>query len=322
MSASAPATMIVLSAADVAALLDLDELVDALAVAMVDLSTGRASAPPRVAAQTVSPPGLLAAMPAYLPSASALTTKLVTQFPGNRDRPTHQAIICCFDPREGTPLALIDGDHLTAARTAAGSALATRLLARPGAREVAVVGTGVQAISHAHALIRLPGIEVVRIAGRNPDKVAYVVRELGGFAEAADSIEAAVRSADIVCAATHTDAPVLQRDWLRPGAHVNSVGYNTTGTGEVDPATVAAAVVVVEQRDAALRPPPAGAVELADLDPAAVVEIGELVADPALVDREALTLYKSVGVAVQDAAAAALVLRAAAERGLGTRITI
>src|ERR1700687_3099358 len=122
--------MLVLSRTDVESLLDLDLLVDAIAAAMADLSADRVSMPPRVAAVVGSRGAMLAAMPAFLPSSGALTTKLVSLFPENRDRPTHQAIVCCFDPENGTPLAVMDGTHLTATRTAAGSALATTLLAR------------------------------------------------------------------------------------------------------------------------------------------------------------------------------------------------
>ncbi len=137
--------MLILSRADVEALLDLDRLIDAVAAAMVDLSAGRASVPPRVAATIPDRRAMLVAMPAFLPSSGALTTKLVSLFPENTDRPTHQAIICCFDDADGTPLAVMDGTYVTAARTAAGSALATRLLARDGARVASVIGTGVQA---------------------------------------------------------------------------------------------------------------------------------------------------------------------------------
>ena len=226
--------VLVLSRADVESLLDLDGLVDALAAAMADLSSGRASMPPRVIATVEDAPGLLAAMPAFLPSSAALTTKLLTVFPENRERPSHQALICCFDPADGSPVALMDGTHVTAARTAAGSALATRLLARHDARVAAVIGTGVQAEAHARAVSRLTGIALVRVAGRAADGADELVRRLvdeGVPAETAPSIEEAVRSADVVCAATHADRPVLRRDWLAPGTHVNSVGYNLAGRG-------------------------------------------------------------------------------------------
>src|SRR5919108_984611 len=138
---------------------------------MADLSAGRASMPARIAALVPPRDGLLAAMPAYLPSAGALTTKLVSLFPQNTDRPTHHAIIACFDPDSGAPAALMDGSYITATRTAAGSALATKLLARPGSAVVSVIGTGVQGRAHARALSRLPGVERIQVAGRDPEKV-------------------------------------------------------------------------------------------------------------------------------------------------------
>jgi ornithine cyclodeaminase len=271
-------------------------------------------------------------MPAFLPSAGALTTKLVSLFPENADRPTHQAVICCFDPDTGTPVALMDGTYVTATRTAAGSALATQVLARRDSAVVSVIGTGVQARAHADALSRLPGVQMLQIAGRHPEKVAALAEDLadrGISVTAVASLEDAVRSADIVCAATHSDQPVVRRDWLRPGTHVNSVGYNLAGSGEVDIATVRDALVVVESRAAVLAAPPSGAVELRRALEAGAIdadhiyaEIGELVAGdrPGRTDDTQLTLYKSVGVAVQDAAAAALVLEAARNSGVGSPI--
>ena len=326
--------MLVLSRADVEAVLDLDRLVDAVAAAMVDLSQGRADVPMRIAAFVAEREGLLAAMPAFLPSAGALTTKLVSLFPQNTDRPTHHAIIACFDPDTGAPAALMDGSYITATRTAAGSALASKLLARSGSAVVSVIGTGVQGRAHARALSRLPGVEVIQLAGRDPGKIAALADELseaGIRAQAVASIEDAVRSADVVCAATHADEPVVRREWLRPGTHVNSVGYNMTGAGEVDTDTVRDSLVVVESRAAAFAPPPSGAIEIHRAVEAGVIkfdaihaELGELVVGdrPGRADETQLTLYKSVGVAVQDAAAAALVLEEARHRGVGRQIDL
>jgi alanine dehydrogenase len=315
--------MLVLTQGEVRDLLDLDLLVDALADAHAELSAGRTSMPPRIAALVPEREALLGVMPAYLPSAG-LACKLVTLFPQNRDRETHQAAIMVFDPQNGTPLALMDGTYVTATRTAAGSALATRLLAREDARVLAVIGTGVQARTHARALPRVRPIEEIRIAGRNRAKAAAFAEQLGPPARAVDSYEEAIRGADVVAATTHTTEPVVRREWLDRGAHVNSVGLNPSGR-EVDEATVADATVVVESRDSALAPPPAGAPELVDVDRARVhAELGELVsgARPGRTSQEELTLYKSVGVAVQDAAAAALVLSAARERGIGREVDL
>lgn len=324
--------MLLLSRTEVAALLDPDRLVDAVAAAMDDFSHGRTSMPPRAAAMVADRHAMLAVMPAYLPSARALTSKLVSLFPENTDRPTHQAVICCFDPDTGTPLAVMDGEHITATRTAAGSALATRMLARPDASVVTVVGTGVQARSHAHALSRLSGIAVVQITGRDPAQAAALADELHGAgipASAAASIEDAVRTADVVCLATHAAEPVVRRAWLKPGTHVNSVGYNSSGAGEVDLHTIRDALLVVESRMSALAPPPSGPIELhnaisegAITEDHIYAELGELVAGdrPGRSDDTQITLYKSVGIAVQDAAAAALVLANARARGVGTEI--
>ena len=323
--------MRILSERDVEALLDLDELVEALARAMAALSAGSASVPPRVAA-SVPDRGLLAAMPAYLPGAGALTTKLVSVFPGNATAglPTHQAVIAAFDPATGVPVAVMDGRRITAARTAAGSALATRLLARPESEVLAILGTGVQARAHAVAVPRVRTIREIRVAGRDPARARSLVDDLGPPARAVPSFREAVLGADVVCATTHAPEPVVRRDWLAPGTHVNSVGYSLEGV-ELDDATVADAVVVVESRQAALAPPPSGANDLVWRIRDGVIteshvhaEVGELVtrARPGRTSAEQITLYKSVGVAVQDAAAAALVLAAAEARGVGIDVEL
>jgi ornithine cyclodeaminase len=315
--------MLVLTQREVRDLLDLDRLVDALADAHAELSAGRTSMPPRVAALVPEREALLGVMPAYLPAAG-LACKLVTLFPQNRDRETHQAAIVVFDEANGTPLALMDGTYITATRTAAGSALATRLLAREDARALAVIGTGVQARTHARAIPRVRPIEEIRVAGRDHAKAEALAEELGPHARPAESYEEAIRGADVVAATTHATEPVVRREWLDPGTHVNSVGLNPAGR-ELDEATVADATLVVESRESALAPPPAGAPELVGVAADRIhAELGELVAGAkrGRSSQDELTLYKSVGVAVQDAAAAALVLSAARERGIGREVDL
>ncbi len=315
--------MIFLSAAEVRELLDLDRLVDALADAHRDLSAGVASMPPRIAAMVEERQGLLGVMPAYLPSAG-LACKLVTLFPQNVDRHTHQAVIAVFDPENGTPLAVMDGTYITATRTAAGSALATRLLAREDAEVLALLGTGVQAHSHARLLPRVRAFTEIRIAGRDQARAEALAEEIGPHAHAVSSYEEAIRGSDVVAATTHTAEPIVRREWLSPGVHVNSVGLNPSGR-EVDEQTVADALLVVESRDSALAPPPAGAPELVGVRPTDVhAELGELVAGtkPGRSSQDQITLYKSVGVAVQDVAAAALVLAAAKGRSMGRAIEL
>jgi alanine dehydrogenase len=312
--------VIFLSRSDVEELLDLDALIDALAAAHGELSEGKASMPPRIAAFGRED-GLLGAMPSYLPS-TGLVCKLVTLFPHNRDRHTHQALIGVFDPDNGSPVALMDGTYITATRTAGGSALATRLLAREDSRVLAILGSGVQARTHADALRRVRGFDEVRVASRDPERAAAAAKEIG--AVAVGSFEEAVRGADVVAATTHAAEPIVFRDWLSPGAHVNSVGANPGGRGEVDPAIVRDALVAVEARESTLAPPPAGAPEFRDGAPDDVVELGELVNGTrrGRTSADQITLYKSVGVAVQDAAAASLVLAAARERSIGQEIQL
>ena len=328
--------MLLLGRAEVQELLDVDALIEALAPAMADLSAGRASVPNRVGALVAEHDGLLAAMPGYAPSAGALAAKLVTLFPRNAgtDLPTHQAVIAVFDPDTGRPAALLDGTAITAIRTGAGSALATRLLAREDAATIAVLGTGVQARSHARAVTRVRRFDELRVAGRDGSKADALVEELSGELEpkvrAAESFEEACDGADVVCATTHATEPVVRRAWLAPGAHVNSVGYNPQGR-EVDDDTVVDSLVVVESRAAALAPLPSGSNDLVQpierglIQPDHVrAEVGELVegSESGRTSADQITFYKSVGVAVQDAAAAALVLPAARERGAGQRVEL
>ncbi len=320
--------MLVLTQREVESLLDLDALRDAIARAMADLSAGRASLPPRNAATVPEQEALLAAMPAYLPSAGALTTKLVTVFPRNTDRPTHQAVIAAFDPADGTPIALMDGAAITASRTAAGSALATDLLARKEARVLAIIGTGVQARSHLRAVPRVRSFREIVVAGRDRAKAEALAREFG--ARAAATFKDAIERADVVCGCTHPHEPVIRGEWLRPGTHVNSVGFDVQGR-EVDVEAIRRSLVVVEHRASALAAPPAGSSDLlAALREGALTservhaELGELVAGtkPGRTSPDQITLYKSVGVAVEDAAAAALVLAAARARGVGTEVSL
>jgi alanine dehydrogenase len=299
--------VIYLSQEEVEQLLDLDALIDALADAHRELSEGKASMPPRIAA-FAERNGLLGAMPAYLPSAG-LACKLVSLFPENRDRHTHQALIAVFDQTNGTPVALMDGTYITATRTAAGSALATRLLAREDAHVLALLGAGVQARTHADALRRVRAFDEVRVASRDPQRAAALAEEVGGIA--VETFEEAVRGADVVCCCTHASEPVLRREWLARGVHVCSVGASQEGP-ELDEETVRAGLLCVESR-VAFEPPPAGAFELQGLDPAAAVELGEVLSGTreGRADEEQITVYKSMGHAVEDAAAAALVLERA-----------
>jgi alanine dehydrogenase len=328
--------VLILARHDVEAALDRDRLVDAVAAAMAELSSGAASVPGRTAALVPAVGGALMAMPAHVPGAGALAAKLVGQFPQNpaRGLPSHVAIIAVFDPETGVPLAVMDGEVITAARTAAASALSVRLLARADAAVLAVLGTGVQARSHGLAVARVRPMREVRVAGRSRARAealaAELAAELGVPAAAAAGYHEAITGADIVCACTHSPEPVVHGAWLRPGMHVTSVGVNGDGR-ELDAEAVARSLVVVESRAAALAAFPTGSNDLAwAIRDGAVTadhvhaELGELVSGtrPGRTSADQITLYKSVGVAAQDAAAAAMVLSIARAAGLGTEVPI
>ena len=295
--------MLVLSRDDVERLLDLDVLLERLERAFVELSAGRASVPPRVAA--FAPAGFLAAMPGYVDG--VLAAKLVALFPDAA--PSHQALIAVFGPESGAPLAVMDGTHITAVRTGASSAVATRALAREHTRVLAILGAGVQGRSHIDAVRRVRSFEEVRIASRTFEHAQALAREYGGTG--VESFEEAVRGADVVCCCTHASAPVLRREWLSPGTHVTSVGAALDGP-ELDAETVRAGLLCVESR-VAFDPPPAGSFELQGLDPGGAVELGEVLAGtrPGRTNENQITVYKSMGHAVEDAVAAALVLERA-----------
>ena len=295
--------MLVLSREEVEQLLEVDALLERLERAFVELSAGRASVPPRVAA--FAPAGLLGAMPGYVDG--VLAAKLVALFPDHE--PSHQALIAVFDAETGTPLAVMDGTHITAVRTGASSAVATRALAREDADVLAVLGAGVQGRSHLDAVRRVRSFDEVRVASRTFEHAANLAEETG--AVAVESFEEAVRGADVVCCCTHSSEPVLRRDWLSPGTHVTSVGAALDGP-ELDSETVQAGLLCVESR-VAFSPPPAGSFELEGLDQEQAVELGEVLAGtrPGRADDRQITVYKSMGHAVEDAAAAALVLERA-----------
>jgi ornithine cyclodeaminase/alanine dehydrogenase-like protein (mu-crystallin family) len=305
--------LLLLNAEDVRNLIDLPTLFDALEVALRELSAGNASVPPRTVAR--APEGFLGSMPGYLPG--TLEAKLVAVFPGNHDRglPSHQALIALFDEANGAPLCVMDGTVITAVRTGATAAVAARALARKGARSLAVLGAGVQGRSHLDAFPRLFELDDIRVASRDP-RHAETLAGSHPKARAVDLFEEAVRGADLVCCCTDADEPVLSHAWLASGAHVSSVGVGA----EVDEATVRASSIFVEWRGASENPPPTGSAELQGLDPSSIAEVGEVLAGahPGRRSDGELTLFKSTGHAVEDAAAARQVFDRASAEGVGT----
>ncbi|GBD22754.1 Delta(1)-pyrroline-2-carboxylate reductase [bacterium HR29] len=311
--------------------LDYPSLIDRLRVAFVEASAGRAASPPRNAASLPHQGAYLGAMPVSLPALRVLGAKLVSVFPGNAASglPTHHAVFVAFDPATGAPRALLDAEVITERRTAAASALATDLLARPEAEVLAILGTGVQARAHARALAGIRRWSDIRVWGRRPEAAAALVRELSSEdafvavrVSVAGSPTDAVADADVVCFATHAAEPLVPAGAFPPGCHVVSVGVNPAGP-EVDPALVRTSRVAVELRSAAFAEPPGGAPDLRIalergwLFPDDAAELGELLTGARSGRRSSqdVTYYRSVGVAVEDAAAASLVIERAAPAG-------
>ncbi len=293
----------------------LDGLAEAVGRALVSLSEGAASVPPRIAARTAT--GLLGAMPGYVAGAG-LAAKLVSVYPGNpgQGKPAHQALIAVFDEADGTPRAVMGATYITAMRTAVTSILAAKALARPGARHVAIVGSGVQASAHLEAAIGLIDVAEFRIAARDRSRAELVAARDRRAAVAASAREA-VEDADIVFCCTDAREPILESGWIGPGVHVGSIG-----TGAELPADLLRRARIFVESLEATGPPPAGAVELQSTEPDALTELGSVLSGrhKGRTGPEEITVFKSTGHAVEDIAAAALVLEAAVAGGIGTRV--
>src|ERR1700674_909163 len=313
--------LLYLSRADVERLLDIDEMLDALGKALVVFSSGVTSVPPRTGAR-VGDVGLMGAMSGYVPGV-ALEVKLVSVFPGNHPRglPSHQALIALFDEKDGSPLSIMDGTYITSIRTGRTAAVAARALARDAAKVLAILGAGVQGRSHLDTFTRVRDFKEIRVASRDQAKASRLAA-IHPRAHVAGSFEAAVRGADVVACCTDAREPVIRREWLQPGAHMSSVG-GSFGP-ELDAESLAAARVFVEWRGAALNAPPAGAHELQGLDADKLTEVGEVLAGtrPGRPSAAEITVYKSTGHAVEDAATARLVYDRALAEGAGVTLAL
>ena len=313
--------LLYLSREDVERLLDVDAMLDALGKVLVAFSAGITTVPPRVGIR-VPDLGLMGSMPGYVPGV-ALEVKLVSVFPGNHHHglPSHQGLIALFDESNGAPLAIMDATYITAIRTGGTAAVAAGALARKDAKVLAILGAGVQGASHLETLPRVRHFDEIRIASRDGGKAASLASR-HPLARAVGSFEAAVRGADVVACCTDSREPVIHRDWLNPGVHVSSVG-GTFGP-EIDQMTIGAARVFVEWRGAATNPPPAGAHELQGLDAEKLTEVGEVLAGtrPGRLSEDEITVYKSTGHAVEDAATARLVYDRARAEGAGVTLPL
>ncbi len=313
--------ILLLNGTEVQRLLDPDALLDALAEGFRALSSGLVDAPKRIGV-SVPNTGFLLAMPAYQ-QGREVTVKLVSVFHDNQrfGIPSHQALICLFDPETGTPLSFMDGTSITALRTAGAAAISTRLLARTDTGVLAIVGAGVQGHSHLTMLPRVRPFSEIRIASRHFAH-AEQLAATDARARAVETAEEAVRGADVVCLCTNAGEPVVSLDWLTPGMHVTSVGYAPPG-GELDRRVIEHSRLFVETR-LAFEPPPAGCAELAGLDPSVGTELGEVLLGRCLgrQSTDELTVYKAMGHACEDLAAASLVYHRAKQDGTGRTVVL
>jgi ornithine cyclodeaminase/alanine dehydrogenase-like protein (mu-crystallin family) len=290
----------------VSAVLSYDELIPAIRQALIDFSAGRVVQPLRTVMSVAAHAGWFAVMPAVY--GGVMGAKMVTFYPKNVDlgKHTHMAMIQLFRADTGEPLALMDGRLITEMRTAAVSAVAVDLLAPPGAKVLGILGSGVQARSHVRALSRVRKFEEIRVWSRSEANASRFAEEVGARVMSAEQV---VRGADVVLTLTSSPTPILQGRWLKKDAMVCAVGAVTPDRRELDDDAMRGAVVV-ESREAALREP--GDILLAKAQVTA--EIGELLQGGVMDNRNRPMVFKSVGIAVEDIAAAKLVYDRIASR--------
>lgn len=325
----------VLSAAEVRQALPMAEAIAGMKLAYAQLSTGRAVMPLRSRVDVTPAGGSTLIMPAFLPDNDALAVKVVSVFPGNAGLglPTIHAAVLALDPASGRPLALLEGGALTAIRTGAASGAATDLLARPGASRAAIFGSGIQARTQLEAVCTVRHIQEVRLFSLDTEQAHAFAAAMAGqgpipaVIHVAASPEEALQGADIICTATTATTPVFPGRALAPGSHVNAIGSFLPSMQEIDAETVRRALVVVDERASALAEAGDLIIPLArgEIEPAHIrAELGEIVAGkvPGRENDQQITLFKSVGVAVQDAVAAAIALSNAARYNLGTVVSL
>jgi thiomorpholine-carboxylate dehydrogenase len=278
------------------------DLIPAMEKALIDFSADKVTQPVRSVIKVDPPGGFLGLMPALTPDGLGL--KAVTFYPSNAERgiPTHMATIFLVDPKTGTPLAIMDGRLITELRTAAVSAAATKLLAPPDAKILAVLGSGVQARSHVEALRLVRQFEEVRVWSPTREHAKQFAEEVGGTAVSA---EKAVRGADVVVTVTNSKTPVLKGSWLKPGSHVNAIGACRPDWRELDDEAMSN-VVFVDSREGAMKE--SGDVILSGAK--IYAELGEALADKVPTRANETTIFKSLGMAVEDISAAIVVYRA------------
>ncbi|MCA0015909.1 ornithine cyclodeaminase family protein [Mesorhizobium sp. B292B1B] len=313
--------VLILSEAEVKTCLDLRQLLDALAGGFKALSGGKVVNPARPQLD-IPQAGYSLAMPAWM-AGMHLTVKIVNVFEGNiaGGIPSHLATIHLFDPATGMPVCVMDGTYITAVRTSGSAVLSVRELARPDARIATVVGAGVQAGQHLNLLPLVRDFAEIRVVSKEFADAQALAAHYPGVVAVSD-LEAAIRSSDVVCLATHSYEPVISADWVRPGTHVSSVGVAPPG-GELPVDLIGKASLFVETSEA-FAPSPVGSCELNGLDPQTGTELGEMLLGlrPGRVDAGQITVYKAMGVAMEDMVAADLAYREAVRRGLGRTVSL
>jgi len=324
---------LVIAQREVPALLPMKECVDVMAEALRATSRGDAVLPLRSMVWLPDRSGLLGLMPAYLGAPRALGLKVVTVMPGNHgtEYDSHQGVVLLFDVVNVALLAVIDATSITAIRTAAVSGAATRLLARADAGDLAILGSGVQARTHLEAMLAVRPLRRVRVWSRDPGRArAFAEGESRRFQCAVEAVadpRTAVSGADLICTTTSSREPVLRGEWIAPGAHINAVGACFAAWRELDTPAVVRSRVYVDMRESALHE--AGDL-LIPMTEGAIGEdhiVGELGAAllgtvPGRRSPEEITLFKSLGIAVEDLAAAHTIFRKALERGAGTALEL
>ena len=317
-----------LRAADIRALLSMTECIELMHGTMCAVSAGRVVLPLRSVMVMPGDLGMLGNMPGYLAEPECFWVKLLSLIPGNKppQYSSHLGLVLLFEVEHGQPVAMLDAAEITAIRTAAASGLATRLLARPEASSLAILGAGEQASSHLAAMLAVRDLRRIRLWARDRDKAAAFARlegaKHGVTIEVAQSVQEAVTGADIICTVTKAREPILLGEWIGAGAHLNIVGSSVATAAEIDTATVVKSRFFVDYRSSTiteggdyLRALRAGAITPEHI----LAEIGE-VANGSKVGRTSpadVTLYKSLGIAPQDLASAHYVLQKARQQGVG-----
>lgn len=329
--------MLALSGVNVRALVPMSEAIRLMGVAFGELSAGRAVAPQRASIHDDQHDSDTLFMPAAVPGVDGIGLKIVAVHPHNAARrlPTIHALVALLNAETGQPLAILDGTFLTALRTGAVSGKATELLARPDARTLLCIGAGAQAYTQIWAACTArPGIVRVLVHSRHPTNTSNLIARLrqelpaiGQLAEVAPDVAVAVRAADVICTATNATSPLFDDSDVRPGTHINAVGAYTPTMREVPAETVKRALVVVDEVEAILAeagdliaPLKAGSIDRAHLE----LELGQVVngARPGRRDSRQITLFKSVGNAVQDIVVARYAVERAQAMGIGQRIEL